>query len=261
VVTASGVGAGNALAGVVGGSGAGVFGSTATGFGVAGSSSSSGTGVKAQSDSGTGLDGSSGSGTGVHGSSGSGISLRASNPTTPGAHLLLDPAGASGPPATGAHALGQFWMDSLGVLWQCMVAGTPGTWVRQASLVPLAAPFRVYDSRTGQPNPSGSPQGTLAFGAAARTIDCSPAVPTGTSTILFNLTVTGTAGSHAGALLVWAAGVSQPLSSSINWSGPGTTLANAVTSACDTSRHVQVRCVASAGSSTHFLLDVIGYYL
>jgi hypothetical protein len=101
----------------------------------------------------------------------------------------------------------------------------------------------------------------LAFGAPARTINCSPAVPTTATTILFNLAVTGTAGGSAGALLMWAAGATQPVASSINWTGAGQTLANSVTSACDSSQDVQVKCVASAGSSTHFIIDVIGYYV
>ena len=100
-------------------------------------------------------------------------------------------------------------------------------WVKLISVLQmLAAPFRVYDSRVGQTNPSGSPQGKLAFGAAARTINCTPALPAlnPATTILFNLTVVNTVGASSGALLVWSAGVTQPTASSINWKGAGVQL-------------------------------------
>jgi hypothetical protein len=184
--------------------------------------------------------------------------------TANSAQIRLENIGTGIGPPLGFWDAGALCCDSAGVLWYHPVSGSvPADWVSLSggALKTLPAPFRVYDSRTGQPNPSGSPQGTLAFGAPARTINCSPAVPTG-STILFNLTATGTAGPSAGALLVWAVGAMQPVASSINWSSAGLTVANSVTSACDpATQDVQVRCVASTGSSTDFILDVVGYYL
>lgn len=38
------------------------------------------------------------------------------------------PDAASGPPTTGAHLIGEIHVDSLGVLWSCVIAGTPGSW-------------------------------------------------------------------------------------------------------------------------------------
>jgi len=43
-------------------------------------------------------------------------------------HLTPDSASA-GPPTSGAFDLFAWWRDSEGVLWQCTVAGTPGTWI------------------------------------------------------------------------------------------------------------------------------------
>ncbi len=76
---------------------------------------------------------------------------------------------------------------------------------------------------------------------------------------MFNLTVTNTAGS--GALAVVSASAPDPTTSRINWFASGQILANGLTSACDGSQDVKVKCVASAGGSTHFILDVTGYYV
>jgi hypothetical protein len=66
--------------------------------------------------------------------------------------------------------------------------------------------------------------------------------------------------SGTGALSVYSAAASQPSSSTINWSSGIVVLANAATSACDSTQHVDVAIVASTGSSTNFLIDVVGYY-
>jgi hypothetical protein len=44
------------------------------------------------------------------------------------AQLKLVPSGIVGAPASGAHGLGEFSIDSAGSFWQCIVPGTPGTW-------------------------------------------------------------------------------------------------------------------------------------
>src|SRR6185295_19771179 len=116
-----------------------------------------------------------------------------------------------------------------------------------------------YDSRTGNPNPSGSPQGALAFGVE-RTINCTPALPVGVtdaSGLLMNVTLTSTVGAK-GAVTVYSAAVSVPSTSSVNWAFSNTTVANAVTSACDSSEDIKVKCVS--GTSTQLIVDVIGYY-
>jgi hypothetical protein len=214
------------------------------------------------SASGNGLTGQSPSGIGVVGDTDSGVAVRGGvNTASTGVHLELFPTSQVGPPTAGAHTLGQFYVDQDGVLFQCVEAATPGTWVRQSPLVILGSPFRVYDSRVGQANPSGSPQGKLAFGAT-RTINCTPALPAGitnASALLTNLTVTGTVG-NSGALTMFSAAVAVPSTSSINWTTAGTNLANAVTSACDSSQDVKVKCVAKVGCSTDFIIDVIGIY-
>jgi hypothetical protein len=185
------------------------------------------------------------------------------------APLQLVPAATAGAPATGTHEAGELYVDSGGDLYLCTVAGTPGTWTRLngqsvASGVGfnfLPAPIRVYDSRVGQPpiNPT-NPIGPLAFGVA-RDIDCSiPAgVASGAVGLLFNVTVANTTGSF-GALTIYKFGVAAPSTSSINWVSPGSVVANSATSGCDINKKVTVKCVASAGCASDFILDVIGYY-
>ncbi len=65
-----------------------------------------------------------------------------------------------------------------------------------------------------------------------------------------------------GALAVVSAAAADPPStvSSINWHLGGSVVGNNVTSVCDGSQAVKVKCVASPGCSSDFSLDVVGYY-
>ena len=180
-----------------------------------------------------------------------------------GAALVLFDSSQVIPPTTGTWTAGSFVVTGNHA-WYCYVTGngSASKWMRLSSpFVPFPAPFRIYDSRTGQPNPSGSTQAVLAFGGGARTINCSPtvpALPTGTTAILFNVTLASTSG-PVGSVVVWAAGASEPTATSITWTGSNSVIANAVTSACDGSQDVQIKC--TTGTSTHVVLDVVGYYL
>jgi hypothetical protein len=42
------------------------------------------------------------------------------------APITLTPKGTAGPPATGAHSVGDLWTDVNGIVWACITAGTPG---------------------------------------------------------------------------------------------------------------------------------------
>jgi hypothetical protein len=47
-----------------------------------------------------------------------------------------DATTALGPPTEGTFAQFLLWVDALGAIWRCTVAGTPGTWVQvQAAVV------------------------------------------------------------------------------------------------------------------------------
>jgi len=222
----------------------------------------------ANSGSGTAVVGQSNNGTGVSATTDGGVALRANvNASTTGVHLELLPTSNIGPPSLGTHELGRFVVDQNGTLFQCVVAGldTAAKWVAQSTLVTLASPFRIYDSRVGQPNPSGSAQGVLAFGGGARPITCGltpnptgPNLPSTTSAILFNVTLANTVGG-VGSVVVWAQGAPEPPTASITWTGSNVVVGNAVTSGCDTAQRVQIKC--TTGVSTHVILDVIGFYV
>lgn len=105
----------SAGAGVVG---TGVYGVTGQGtYGVKGEATGNGYGVWAEN-------------------LGTGYALYvAGDPTSPvRASVHIDPQNAI---PTGAHALGDHFVDSRGCLWRCAVAGTPGTWRRVGSQVLL----------------------------------------------------------------------------------------------------------------------------
>ena len=101
-----------------------------------------GTGVYGQSDNGIGVLGQAtgqvaGQGVGVFGNSlntsGIGVEGSASQAGGLGAYLIggraplhLVTASLSGPPMSGAHAIGDIWMDNLGIPWICITDGTPG---------------------------------------------------------------------------------------------------------------------------------------
>jgi hypothetical protein len=187
--------------------------------------------------------------------------------------VWLNAGGAHTGPPTGGSAAGQVYVDSTGALFYCNAGGTPGKWSKQAPLVFLPAPHRVYDSRVGQPNHIGQPQGPLIFtspppNAAFRNVIIETDSTTGnvlipptTSAVLLNLAVIPISG--VGALAVYPPSAPQPSTSSINWSAGVQVLANSVTSAIGVSfvfQTVAVAIVAGAGASTDFVIDLIGYY-
>jgi hypothetical protein len=102
--------------GVVGdGNGAsttGVLGRNAGGYGVRGEGK---TGVHGKATSGNGVFGESGSGYGAV--------LKGGR-----AAIRLVPATTVGKPTTGNHQIGELYLDKVGTLFICTVAGTPGTW-------------------------------------------------------------------------------------------------------------------------------------
>jgi hypothetical protein len=211
---------------------------------------------------------------GVSGSSSTGYGVAA---TAAGglAPLRLVPGSVPGPPSGSVHRPGELYVDSHGILFQCVAAGPPIVWARQSPLVQLASPVRVYDSRSGQPNVVPNVQGSLVFTnppptATARTITCAfdtfsvpvgqRVVPANATALLMNIAVIPVQ-PPVGALAVYATGTSQPGASTINWPSFIEALANGATVACNTNQQVDVAIVAADGAETDFLIDISGYYL
>ncbi|HUF98281.1 MAG TPA: hypothetical protein VMM60_09130, partial [Ilumatobacter sp.] len=81
-------------------------------------------------------------------------------------------------------------------------------------------------------------------------------VPPGATAVMFNLTVTDTIG--PGYLNVSPGLVTEVAASTINWTETGTSLANSSMVGLSDDRLIRVWCAPSA--STHFIVDILGYY-
>jgi len=98
-------------------------------------SSFGGTGVAGSSNVGSGVTGSSNGGTGVAGNSVRGFGVTGVSQNGYGgqftggfAPLHLTPGATTGHPTSGTHEMGEFYVDSAGVLFYNLSAGTPGNW-------------------------------------------------------------------------------------------------------------------------------------
>jgi len=110
---------------------AGVLGRNSTGHGVRGEGSPGVVGINSAAGAGAGslhviagVLGRSTSGPGVHGAGNYGGQFEGGS-----AQLRLVPGSSAGQPATGAHTIGEIYMDSAAALWVCVASGNPGTWV------------------------------------------------------------------------------------------------------------------------------------
>ena len=111
----------------------------------------------------------------------------------------------------------------------------------------------TWTTRAFGPITGGS---TRTISVASTVPGGAPVVPAAASAVLYNLTVTNTGA--AGFLGLFPAGGTWPGNSSINWTGPGQTVANGGACALGLDRQINVR---SAGGSTDFIVDITAYYL
>ena len=184
------------------------------------------------------------------------------------AQLRLDPISAVGAPSSGSHLRGEFVARTDGVYY-CTTQGTPGTWRKLAGTATAGTfhaitPTRVYDSRAPAPIPgmlfTGSNR-TISVAdernssGAVTTVDL---VPAGATAVMANITVTGTTGVF-GYLAINPGGDFVEGASTINWFGPGQTLANGVGLTLNSTRQLSILC--RGGGATHFIVDIAGYYL
>ncbi|MEL6891434.1 MAG: hypothetical protein AAFP84_07555 [Actinomycetota bacterium] len=239
----------------------------------------SGVGLRATSVSGTavstqgaiGVD-SSGNVVGLQGRSTSGLGADMAGGQ---AAMLLSGSGTDPTTRTNAHAAGEVDVavppgsTTERELWFCADGGSPGVWRKLAGAGTAgafhpAAPGRAYDSRVLVPNPGMLATGvdrtvSVADGRDADTgeITLADLVPEGATAIAFNLTITETVG--AGFLSLAPGDSTESSASTINWGGPGVTVANAGIVKLDDAR--QVKVFAGGAGSTHFLLDITGYFL
>lgn len=131
------------------------------------------------------------------------------------------------------------------------------------SFVPLN-PGRVYDSRwavfggakiNAGENRAISVKDRRRITPNDGTIDLPDFVPAGARAIAYNLTITATV--NAGFLAATPGDATTFAASVINWSQTGQTLANGTVVTLDSDRVMKV----FASGLTHFIIDVMGYYI
>jgi hypothetical protein len=236
-------------------SGTGVFGLTTSGYGVYGLATGS-------VDNTRGVTGNSTSGTGVEGFGG----LYGGAFTGGLAPLFLAPSGAPGAPSSALHHLGEVVVDSLGVLWVCVGDGTPGTWVRVATVpfkVPggtisyLSTPIRLLDARTS-PGAALVTRGPLAGNETyAFTVAGlgGSGIPAGAQGLIGNMTVLGPSG--AGNLSLFPAPGPGPSVASMTFGTPGLFLANGVNVAIGMAGKIMIQNQSSG--TTPLVLDAVAF--
>lgn len=122
----------------------------------------------------------------------------------------------------------------------------------------LPTPLRAYDSRvTGQTKLAAGTTRTVSLANGKDLADAtSIAVPPGATGAVVTLTATQTTGPD-GFLKLYSATSTEPATSSINWSAANQHIAVSTQVAVDATGQVKV---TTGGTSTHFIIDVIGYY-
>jgi hypothetical protein len=247
----------SAAAAGVKGEATGVNGSVSGVLGVV-SMSPTGTGVKGQGLAGNGVLGTATSGAGLNGLSDAGSSIVAQAPTLPdsgGAHLSLLAGSIASHPTGGAHTVGDFFLDSAGRLWQCTVSGTPGTWIDLTTgfkFILMSAPVRVWDSRVAGQTPALSPNTERDVPVTNGTT-----IPHGVSAVLVNLTAVNP--NAKSFMAIFQDGIAWPGHSNLNYSA-GATISNNATSAVSVATPGKVT-VRNGASTSHFIVDVFGYYV
>ena len=122
----------------------------------------------------------------------------------------------------------------------------------------LPVPLRAYDSRLGTAGPlkanetrTISLQTGLALGGTVPEL----AVPSGATGAIVNITVTETV--NGGYVKLYSAAISEPATSTVNWSATGENLAVNTSVAVDGSGKVKI---TGGVNDTHVVIDVMGYY-
>jgi hypothetical protein len=215
---------------------------------------------------------SQGDGVGLHGISEQGFGMIAFCRDGVGGHFQggranvnLPPFGPPPPLRTDEHLQGELVHDQDGDFWLCLATGRPGLWRKiggrysAGQLHLLAAPLRVYDSRARGDGPlAAGGQRTVTLTAGAATATPPPGVPLQPTGAMISLTLTLTV--DRGFMAVFATGATYQGNSNINWFGDNQSLAVTTVTAMDADQKITVLAGGPDGASTHFVVDVIGYY-
>ena len=247
--------------------------SGASGRGVSGlSTGNGGAGVYGESNgapAGTGVIGVSDSASGVVGRSTNGVGVVGEGTEW---DLYADQSGRIGMSgiavgATTPGIAGTLARNTDGSLWYCYA---PDRWQRLAGpstgggFHPIT-PVRVFDSRrltfpdSGVFTPNLQRVISVANGRNGETgaITAPDAVPAGATAVTFNVTAVRT--TEPSYLSVVPGDVGATDTSTVNWVGPGETVANASLSRLGGDR--QLRVIAGPYGTFHCVIDITGYYL
>jgi hypothetical protein len=141
----------------------------------------------------------------------------------PTAQIELVPNGVLGAPVGGQHYRGMIFVDSTVTMWLCTGTGTPGTWVRMATvangtlggavhLLPVAT--RLLDTRGGSPVAS---HGTAQFNAGGV-----GGIPTNAAAVFGHVAAALRPGVNPGdgsSAILWPAGQTRPGAVNIVYNG------------------------------------------
>jgi len=183
--------------------------------------------------------------------------------------------GAVTGPTPGVHVAGELYVDKDGTLWFTVPAPTTAApnAVRFVQLAGTAgsgtfhaiAPQRAYDSRIAAYTPNGllAPNTSRVVSVAnghnaAGAVSLANAVPAGATAVEINLTAADPTDKNF--LAVAPRDATATSTSLLNWNLGVTQIANSITVRLDASLQIKVFCGDQAGS-THFIVDVFGYYL
>jgi hypothetical protein len=171
------------------------------------------------------------------------------------ANTVIVPVGSDGTASLYLEAVGGGRAHLLADITGYITAsGAPSA--TTGRFVPVG-PGRVLDTRSiGGRFTSGEIRTLTVTQAAGPT----PPVPSGASAVALNLTATGT--QALGVLTAWPAGVTLPSTSSLNWPGAGSTVANAALVRLGTNGQLQLRSESNAapGPLAHHVVDVFGWF-
>ncbi|MDP2291693.1 MAG: hypothetical protein Q8M22_10925 [Actinomycetota bacterium] len=197
----------------------------------------------------TAVDASSEFGVGVRARSGEGTPL-----------VIVPTPGVYDPPVHNAE-VGTVVLNEHGGLFLCTESGPPPVWrtifhKKSGAFYPIN-PVRPYDSRNTLERLQSGESRVVEVGSGPDETGqyTNLLVPYGITAVAFNITVTQTAAS--GFLSICAADRNTS-TSIINWTSANQNIANASVIPVDENREVKITC--GGVGSTHFILDISGYY-
>jgi hypothetical protein len=168
--------------------------------------------------------------------------------------INLDPQAAAGPP-TGQAFRGDMAVDSTGVLFMCVAAGTPGTWIRvsHGGTRYLGSPARAYDSRAGTDGKLRPGFGDITNPRVVPITGVVAGVPANALGVFGNLAVTQEDG--GGFATVWPGGA-WPGTANINYNA-NQDLSNAFSVGLSGTGGISI----AASGTTHVVIDIAGFVL